>query len=126
MGRYDRLARQSEREEKGIHPVWRGIGCVLFVLLPVMSYAGAVELVKANYRNGWFAVPSDLAQAVAIPYIGVISHLYAYLAVGVVLLVFGFGILTIVYSVLNTTMGPPKYGPTDAPPPRRPKKRRKY
>jgi len=119
------MARQDEREEKGIHPVWRGIGCVLLILLPVMSYAGAVELVKANYKNGWMVMPSDLAQTVAIPYIGYISHLYANLAVGVVLLVIGFGILTIIYSILYSTMGPPKYGPTDAPPPRKAKRRRR-
>ncbi len=126
MGRYDRTAHQNEREGKVIHPIWRGIGCVLLILIPVMSYAGAVELVKANYRNNWMVVPVDLAQTVVIPYIGAISHLYAYLALGVVLMVMGFGILTIIYSIMNATMGPPKYGPTDAPPPRRPKKRRKY
>lgn len=126
MGRYDRMARQNEREEEGIHPIWRGIGCILLILIPTMSYAGAVELVKANYANGWVAIPKDLAQTVVIPYIGAISHLYAYLALGVVLMVIGFGILTIVYSMMNTAMGPPKYGPTDAPPPRRTKKRRKY
>ena len=125
MGRYDKYSRKEVQETKGIHPVWRGIGCVMFVLMPLMAYAGAVELVKANYKNGWVRMPTELAGTVTIPNIGSIQNLYAYLAVGLVLLVIGFGVLTILYSILYSVAGPPKYGPTDAPPPRRTKQRRR-
>ncbi|MBM3145388.1 MAG: hypothetical protein FJ010_10525 [Chloroflexi bacterium] len=124
MGRYDRFSRIQEKEQQGMHPVWRGIGCILIVLMPVMAYAGAVELVKANYLKGWIRMPADLARTVTIPYVGSIQNFYAYIAVGILLLVAGYGILTILYSILYSVMGPPKYGPTDAPPPRRMKSRR--
>ncbi len=119
MGRYDRYTKkEEEKEPSGINPVWRGIGCIMIILMPIMAYAGAIELVEANYINGWVPMPAEFATAVAIPYIGTIQNLYANLVVGVVLLVIGYGILTILYSILYSVMGPPKYGPTDAPPPR--------
>ena len=34
-----------------VHPIWRGIGCFMMVLIPVMSYAGAVLLVEENGRS---------------------------------------------------------------------------
>jgi len=125
MGRYDRYTKRPETKQEALHPVWRGIGCFMIILMPVMSYAGAVELVKANYRNGWVRMPAEFSGNVTIPYIGTINDLYAYLAIGIVFLVIGFGVLTMLYSVLYSAVGPPKYGPTDAPPPRRPKKRRR-
>ncbi len=125
MGRYDRYSPRAVEEKKGLHPIWRGIGCVMIIVMPVMAYAGAVELVKANYENGWVRMPSELSGRVTLPYIGTIQDLYAYLAVGVILLVIGFGVLTILYSIVYSLFGPPKYGPTDAPPPRKVKKRRR-
>lgn len=125
MGRYDRYTKRDAETKKGLHPIWRGIGCIMLILMPMMAYAGAVELVKANYKNGWVLMPFELAQTVTIPYIGSIQNLYAYIAVGLILLMVGFGVLTILYSIMYSTLGPPKYGPTDAPPPRRPKKRRR-
>ncbi|MBL7164023.1 MAG: hypothetical protein ISS57_15610 [Anaerolineales bacterium] len=125
MGRYDRYTKRDVEEQKGLHPIWRGIGCIMIILMPVMAYAGAVELVKANYQNGWVLMPAELASTVTIPYVGSIHNLYAYIAVGLILLVIGFGILTILYSIMYSALGPPKYGPTDAPPPRRPKRRRR-
>ena len=125
MGRYDRYSSIQQREEKGIHPIWRGIGCILIIVIPMMAYAGAVELVKANYEFGWMRMPAELAQVVQIPYIGAVPNLYAYLAIGIVLLVIGYGILMIIYSIMYRAVGPSKYGPTDAPPPRRVKRRRR-
>ncbi len=125
MGRYNRFDRTPMKERPWkIHPVWRGIGCVLIVLLPIMAYAGADVLIKSNLKNGWMAIPVELAGTIFIPFIGGIPYLYAKLLAGVVLLVIGYAILTIIYSLLFSAVGPPRYGPMDAPPPRKPKRRR--
>lgn len=120
MGRYDP---NLIVEEKGpgwkIHPVWRGIGCIMMVLLPAMSYAGAVELVKANYYQGWVRMPVDLAGPPQYPY------LYAYLLVGTVLLLVSFATLIIIYSMIYGATAGPRHGRLDAPPERL-KKKKKY
>jgi hypothetical protein len=104
-----------------IHPVWRGIGCILMLLLPVLSYAGADLLLDENLRQGWVRVPAELARTVGVPGIGPVPHLYANLLLALVLAFLGFGLLvsfyTLVFRVLGA--GPPKLGPQDAPPARR-------
>lgn len=108
--KYETTAKKKKRPYK-IHPVWRGIGCLFLLLVPVMSYAGSTLLVAANYRNGWVPTPSDLlVKPFGLP----VS--YAEMIVTVLLMFIGFGIFVVVYSAVYRFIGPPKYGPTDAPP----------
>lgn len=102
-----------------IHPAWRGIGCILMVIIPVMAYAGAVLLIQANFRNGWIALPQLMVRPVFVPQVGTIPHLYGTLATAVILALAGFAVLTIIYAVMYNLAGPPKYGPVDSPPYRR-------
>jgi len=60
MGRYEQYQRDTRDTEKGVHPVWRGIGFLLMGLVAVMSYAGANLLVEANKTKGWIAVPYSI------------------------------------------------------------------
>lgn len=125
MGRYDRFtSAQSKPRPWRVHPVWRGIGCAMIVILPVMSYAGAVEIMRANIEKRWVVLPADFMKTVTIPYVFSVPHLFANLAVALLLLVIGYGILVILYSAIYSMIGP-KRSPLDAPPPKRPKKRRR-
>ncbi|MBL6966321.1 MAG: hypothetical protein ISR60_07175 [Anaerolineales bacterium] len=125
MGRYDRFtSAQSKPRPWRVHPVWRGIGCAMLIILPVMSYAGAVEIMRMNIERRWVALPAAFMKTVNIPYLFGVPHLFANLAVALLLLVIGYGILVILYSALYSMVGP-KRSPLDAPPPKRPKKRRR-
>lgn len=110
--RFDTTGR-SQKRPWGIHPVWQGIGCLMMVLIPVMSYAGAVLLVDANLQNRWVPVPQEFIGPPGYPL------LYMQLGVTVLVSMFGFLFFVMVYSIMYRMMGPPKYGPTDAPPVRR-------
>jgi predicted permease len=118
MSKYMKYNRRSMIPEKPwqIHPIWRGIGCVLMLLIPVMSYAGAALLVQENLKQRWVPVPALLYQSVAIPGLPVIPYLYANLAVAVLLSLIGFGVVMIAYALIYRLVGPPRYGPLDAPP----------
>lgn len=63
MGKYDSHGRERTRDERErrAHPIWRGVGFALAVLIPIVSYAGAMELIKANRKFGWLPMPTDLA-----------------------------------------------------------------
>lgn len=50
----------SREERRRIHPIWRGVGFILMILIPIISYAGAEVLLDLNGQNNWFPVPSDL------------------------------------------------------------------
>ncbi len=108
----------------GVHPVWRGIGCILVVLIPLMAFAGAVVLVDANAQKGWLFIPYELAQPVFIPFVGAVPNLFTYIILTILLSLVGFGLGMVVYSLAYRVIGPPKYGPMDAPTPeRKPRKR---
>lgn len=125
MGRYRSFTRQEVKERPwDVHPIWRGIGCILVILIPIMAYAGAVVLVRENFENNWVALPPELTGSLVIPYLGATVY-YAEIAATFVLMFFGFGVLVVIYSFLYSLVGPPRYGPLDSPPiKRKPKKRR--
>ncbi len=114
-----------------VHPIWRGIGLVLIILVPILSWSGAYLLVRENFKNRWFEVPVELMKSVNfapllhyVPQLGgVVDSIgriyYADLALTVLFIAVGFGLLTILYGILYRTMGPERYGPVDAPPIRR-------
>lgn len=94
MGFYQRYTRKDSGEPEDIHPVWRGIGFILMGLIAVMAYAGANLLVDANKTQGWIAVPPALQGG--LPWA---PDLYAEVVVAFFLALFGFGVVTIVYSL---------------------------
>jgi hypothetical protein len=129
MGNYQPY-RQPQPKTKPwtVHPIWRGIGCFLMILIPIMAYAAAELLVEQNASAGWIAIPVELARTVTVPGLGDLPHFYATLAVTILLMVLGFSLLTVVFAFFWGAAGPPRYGPLDSRPLRhsdRPPKRRK-
>jgi hypothetical protein len=94
------------------------------ILIPIISYAGAVLLVQANLQQGWLPVPVELSRAVNLPFVGSTPYLLANLVMTAVLTLIGFGVLTSLYSLIYRLVGPSSLGPLDAPPERRHRKRR--
>jgi hypothetical protein len=120
MGNYQQFqAPQQRKQSWSVHPIWRGIGCFMMILIPIMSYAAAEILVEQNFSAGWVAVPVELARTVTVPVLGNLPHFYATLAVTILLMVLGFGALTVVFAVFWGAVGPSRYGPMDARPIRR-------
>ena len=118
MAKYGNYSRRPPGKERPweIHPVWRGIGCLLIVLIPILSYAGAVILVQENNVRGWMPVPPEFARAMVLPVLGRVPYLVANLVVAVILAVAGFVLLTVLYSIFYSLIGPSRYGPMDSPP----------
>lgn len=118
MAKYDKFSPRDRIQQRpwDIHPVWQGIGCVMMVLIPIMAYAGAVLLVQENINQKWFPMPAELLKTVAIPNLASVEHLYANLLFAGVLTLLGFGLLIALYSFVYKIVGPPQYGPLDAPP----------
>ena len=128
MSKYDKFNKGSRMQERPwkIHPIWRGIGCLMMILIPVMAYAGAVVLVQANLEQGWLPMPRELIQTVALPLVGEVKQFYAVVIVTALLMIIGFGVVTILYSLIYSAVGPPRLGPLDAPPVRHSPSKKKY
>jgi hypothetical protein len=116
MTKYDPTYQPKSRRTviPPVHPVWRGIGCFLLILLPIIAFAGAKLLVQANTRQRWLQVPNELYGSFTLPVIGRI--LFVDLAVTVLLIVIGFAVLTVLYAIIYRIIGIPRYGPLDSPP----------
>lgn len=129
MSKYARFDRRPLPKERPwtVHPIWRGIGCLLLVILPLMSYAGAALIVESNLLSRWVVMPPELMMTVRIPFVPLppIPHLFANLLVGLVLMVMGFGVLTILYMIVFRLSGGSFLTPLDAPPIERPSRRRR-
>jgi len=122
MGNYGKSVRQvrSSGRPWDVHPVWRGIGCLLALLIPVLAYAGSVLVVNANTQNHWFPVSALLMRTVQIPLTNItVPHLVANLFVSLVLALLGYAVLMVFYAVLYSVLGPSKYSPIDSPPVRK-------
>jgi hypothetical protein len=104
-----------------VHPIWRGIGCILIILVPILSYIGAVMLVEMNMAESWVPSPAVFMQTVTMPVFNVpVPHLYANLVVAGVLILVGYAGLMVLYAIIYSIVGPSQLGPLDAEPLRRP------
>jgi len=127
MGKYGRTSQLTPPPEKkwAVHPVWRGIGCILFPIFPVMAYIIADMLVKMNMEQGWYPIPAELTRTLRIPYVDIsLPHFFINMMVTALLLLFGFAVIMVLYTLIYAIAGPGRYGPMDAPPVRRTRKKR--
>ena len=132
MGKYTTRARQpSKPRQVGVHPVMRGIGCILMVLVPILAYGSAILLVRYGISRGWPLPPSWLGQIHIHPlllklqglrdiwnFLLVQQNLVANLIFAIAITIVVGGIMSIIYGYIYSIFGPPRYGPQDAPPAR--------
>lgn len=97
-----------------VHPIWRGIGCFFILLIPIVSFLGARVIIAENNRQHWVTIPQLLRYGYTFPGMGSITVLT--ILVTIILILIGFGILTVIYSLIYRLFGPPRYGPLDVPP----------
>ena len=123
MGNYDRYTPQETKKNE-IHPVWRGIGCLMMILIPVMAWAAADVVMKAAPNWGWFPQTAGIYGDLNLKYITLPVSLGTIIFT-LFFTIFGFLLLSFAYAVIYRISGPPRYGPTDSPPIRRKRKRRR-
>jgi len=131
MGKYSSYNRRQSkpRRSTGVHPLMRGIGCIMMVLVPILSYGIALLLVNYGYNHNW-PIPRSWYGHPTIPpvllnlqglrpvwdFLVVQNNLIAIIVFTIVVIVIIGGIMAILYGYIYTLFGPPKYGPMDAPP----------
>jgi hypothetical protein len=132
MGKYRTNSRvvQKPRSE-GPHVIWRGIGCLMMILIPAISIASGIQTVKYGLDNGW-TIPYQLLGTPKLPDLfykssglmtifgplTTIKDFYAYALVSLLYMVLIGGTVSVIYSFVYQMIGPSRYGPTDAPPPK--------
>lgn len=130
MGKYTSYARQKPKPRNvGVHPVMRGIGCIMMVVVPILAYGLSILVVNYGVSRGW-PLPANWFGSPSIPpllwrvqglqpilqFLQAQNNLEVNLVFTIVLIVIIGGIMTLIYGYMYTLFGPPKYGPQDAPP----------
>lgn len=132
MGKYSSHARQAPRPPRGVvHPVMRGIGCLMIVIVPILAYGLSVLLVNYGASKGWPIPPDWMGTPAFHPLLWRLSGVAAILAFlqtqtnlianvifAIAITVVIGGVMSVIYGYIYSIFGPPRYGPTDAPPPR--------
>jgi hypothetical protein len=127
----DRRSRSTVPEKTQIHAIWRGIGCLLMLITPVISFILAGVTVNMALALGWpmpyqllgMPVMPDLlwSSPALVPVLGLIqsqANLYAILLVTVSYIVLLSAVVSLGYAIMYRIVGPSRYGPLDAPPPK--------
>jgi hypothetical protein len=119
---------RQERPWK-VNPVWRGIGCILLLIIPIMAWY-VTEIIL--WGNTGIKLPPLFTSVYFVPYIHIVAVdkvitqvnqflfsnklVFGQFFLTIILTVFGFGVMAFLYAVLYRVAGPPRYGPFDVPP----------
>ena len=101
------------------------------ILVPVFAWILASATIDRALQLGW-PVPYQLTGNAVMPtalwgiqgmapilsFIEEQPHLYASLLLCIVYIILGGALISVIYSFVYRFVGPPRYGPLDAPPPR--------
>jgi hypothetical protein len=132
MGKYQSLAKKKVIKEKSrdVHVAWRGIGCLMMLVIPVISIAAAVITIDYGLNNNW-VIPYQLLGFPRYPdwfyasngLMQILSpmtntrHFYAYAVASILYMILLGGVMSVLYAFVYRLVGPPRYGPLDVPPP---------
>lgn len=133
MGKYTSYT-QKELPPKGeTHEIWSGFGCIIMLIIPVISYAASVLTVESIVSSEWKKIiPREWLGTPRLPnivyqsdglstlllWLTDIKNLYAYLAVSLIYILLISGLMSAIYAAVYGAIGPRRYGPLDAPPPK--------
>ena len=105
------IDRERELAEKyRMHPVWRGVGCLMVVFLGFVGYYASGWLLEANAVNQWVYLPPELLSPSFASWLP--QGAFIRIAVGLIVVMLGYGVLNIIYAIIF----PVKLGETDEPP----------
>jgi uncharacterized membrane protein YidH (DUF202 family) len=93
----ERRKRERDREP---HPIWRGIGIMMIVLVPIISFAVSDLTIQWMKRDKGFRIPDPLAKwDWEIPLYGRVDDAWAVILFALVVMLIVFGIFTIINAI---------------------------
>jgi hypothetical protein len=115
-------------ENKGMNPIWRGIGCILIVVVPLLAFGLMILIVPSIIATGkvpyqflgyvhfpdWaykFQMTADIAN-----FIGSIKDLWVNMITFFVIILILTTVASLLYSWVYSVVGPARYTELDAPP----------
>lgn len=119
--------RKSIPKPEQPHPVWRGIGCLMIVIVPIISFALSLMTTNIAVQQNW-PLPSQLTGYPVMPSflwylqgltpvliaIQGVNNLYLLIALTIIFTVILGAVISFGYAIIYRLAGPPRLSPLDA------------
>ncbi len=132
MGKYSNTYSQRDAPQKSREPheIWRGLGCLMMMIIPAISIAASSLTVEYLSRPEIRLIPRQLLGKPRLPDFiyrsdGLVTLLtpvtstedfYAIALVSLFYMLIIGGLISVIYAAVYSAVGPSRYGPTDVPP----------
>jgi hypothetical protein len=127
MEKYAKYHRKA-RVKRELNPVWRGIGCILIIVVPLLTFGMMLISVPSVLATG--KIPYQLLGRVHFPdwvfklritatiasFINSFDNLWVYIITFFVILLILTSVASLLYSLIYKLVGPARYTEMDAPP----------
>lgn len=91
------------------HPIWVGIGFLLLIIIPTISYFASLYLLEENGKYGYFIIATNMLANGADPLLYVKIFLTVFISMAL------FAIIYLIYFIAYRIFGPSRYSSKDAP-----------
>ncbi len=111
MGKYTSYSTREREPVKKIetHPIWRGIGLGMILLIPFLAYVGTLAFLEQNNLHHWVPVPTDLIIKGQDPWL-IIKILLTFVIAFIL-----YALFLLVTFIMNKLFAPSHLGPYDVP-----------
>ena len=131
MGKYTSSAiKRKPPKTNEPHYIWQGLGCLISILVAVISMAAGQLTVDYLIKNK-FEIPAEMLGSPTLPnlvtrssgltslfgWITQIDNFYAVALATLVFMILIGGFASLLYTFAYRFVAPPRYGPQDIPPP---------
>lgn len=124
MKQYSTAGKRERERSDEPHPIWRGIGLVMMVLIPLVSFALSDVLLQWGRTRG-VTIPVELRTGVtAVPLYGDVVDIYAILILAAAIMLVLFGLFTIINAAVYRASGNKTYQAFESTPQKYKKKRK--
>ena len=127
MGKYTKYHIKAH-DKRGLKPIWRGIGCILLIIAPLLAYGMMLAFSPSIIATG--KVPYQLLGHAQFPewffrvrigadfasYLSSIDNLWINIITFFVMLLTLIGAFSLLYTLIHALVGPARYTDLDAPP----------
>lgn len=104
MGFHSMKSKDERARDDMPHPIWRGIGVIMIVLVPLLSFVIADELIRYlgnNYPE--FTLPLEMQATVNVPIYGEVDDFFGVLAFAVIITIAIFALFSVVNAFVYRT-----------------------
>ncbi|MGD8458467.1 MAG: hypothetical protein PVF83_18990 [Anaerolineales bacterium] len=118
-------SREERERETWPHPIWRGIGVIIIVVLPVLSFVISNELITYwEITIPGFILPYQMRQSVNLPILGEVRNFFGVLALAVIVTIALFALLSVINALVYRATRNKNVRAFESPPKKYKKKRK--